>query len=31
MFNRGINFKFTNILGDEIFSENKAGFLLKKL
>jgi hypothetical protein len=31
MFNRGINLKFTNILGDRIFNKDRASFLLKKL
>jgi hypothetical protein len=31
MFNRGINLKFTNILGDRVFSKDGAGLLLKEL
>jgi hypothetical protein len=31
MFNRGINLKLTNILGDKVFSENRASLLLKEL
>jgi hypothetical protein len=31
MFNRGINFKLINILGDRVFNKNKASLLLKEL
>jgi hypothetical protein len=31
MFNRGINLKLINILGDRVFSEDGASLLLKEL
>jgi hypothetical protein len=31
MFNRGINLKLINILGDKVFGEDKASLLLKEL
>jgi hypothetical protein len=31
MFNRGINLKLINILGDRVFSKDRASLLLKEL
>jgi hypothetical protein len=31
MFSRGINLKLANILGDRVFSEDRAGLLFKEL